>query len=450
MRRRWTLAAIAIGLILGALAFGLTGREADAAAERKDSLRTVIEVVALVKSNYVEDVALSTLLSGYARKGSIRGMLAATLKDDPYSRYLVPSAYNEMKIDNSGEFGGIGIYLGMSKDDELLVIAPIEGTPAERAKVKAGDHIVLIDGRSTVNMSSDEAASLMRGPKGTTVTITVERGKDKERHEFRLVRDVIKVPSVKSEMLDGKLGYVRIASFSATTADDVERNLKKLESEGLRGLVLDLRYNPGGLLTSAIDVLNKFIAEGPLVHVVGRASSRQTFYARPGKVHPEYPIVVLINTGSASAAEIVAGALQDTKRAIVVGTKSFGKGSVQTIYPLHDGSALSLTTQKWLTSGGNSISHKGITPDVIIRNPGDEEMEAQLEELREEEKKPAGERGAKGGRASGKDPAGKKPAAEKAAEEEPSRNEEMRDLQLEKAQDLLRQQLQAAAMRDAA
>lgn len=438
MRRRVFAAAVAVALLFGVAALAFPGRKADAAAERKDNLRTVLEVMALVKGNYVEEVPLSTLLGGYARKGSIRGMLSVTLKD-PYSRFLLPSAYNEMKIDNSGEFGGIGIYLGMSKENELLVVSPIEGTPAERAKVKAGDHIVAIDGRSTADMSSDEAASLMRGPKGTAVTIAVERGREKTRLEFHLVRDVIKVPSVQGKMLPEQLGYVRMASFSATTADDFERNLRKLEGEGMRGLVLDLRFNPGGLLTAAIEVLNRLIGEGPLLHVVGRASAKQTFYARPGQLHPNYPMVVLINGGSASAAEIVAGALQDTHRGIVVGTKSFGKGSVQTIYPLHDGSALSLTTQKWLTAGGHSISQKGIVPDVVVKNPGDDEMEAQLDKIRAEQKAaPA---------SAGKAPAstGKAPAEKAATAPEPEG--EPRDLQLEKAREILKQQLRMASAR---
>ncbi|MDI6869902.1 MAG: S41 family peptidase [Bacillota bacterium] len=432
MRRRLIVAAVALAVLLGAAAFGFPGRMADAASGRRENLRTVLEVVALVKSNYVEEVPLSTLLGSYARRGSIQGMLSTTLKD-PYSRYLVPSAYNEMKIDNTGEFGGIGVYLGMSKDNELLVIAPIDGTPAARAKMKAGDRIVEIDGRSAVNMSSDEAASLLRGPKGTSVTVIVERGRERTRHEFRLVRDIIKVPSVQSKMLPDKLGYVRIASFSATTADDFDQNLKKLEAQGMRGLILDLRFNPGGLLNAAIDVLNKFIDKGPLLHVVGRASAKQTFYARPGKVHPNYPLVVLINGGSASAAEIVAGALQDTRRGVVLGTKSFGKGSVQTIYPLHDGSALSLTTQKWLTAGGHSISQKGIVPDVVVKNPGDDEIEAELERIRQGKTEGKGEE-----------------AKSRAASEEEAAPGEPRDLQLEKAQEFLKRQLAASATRHAA
>lgn len=440
MRRRLIVVTL-VAVIVAAAAFALPGRRADAAAEGRESLRTVLEVVALVKGNYVDGVSLSTLLANYARRGSIAGMLSASLKD-PYSRYLPPSAYTEMKIDNSGEFGGIGIYLGMTKDEELVVIAPIDGTPAERAKVKAGDRIVEIDGRSTKNMSSDEAASLMRGPKGTAVRIVVERGRERARHEFRLVRDVIKVPSVESKMLADRLGYVRIVQFSATTADDFERSLKKLEVQGMQGLVLDLRYNPGGLLTSAIDVLNKLIGQGPLVHVVGRATAKQSFYARPGQVHRDFPLVVLVNGGSASASEIVAGALQDTHRGVVLGVKTFGKGSVQTIYPLRDGSALSLTTQKWLTAGGHSINHKGIMPDVVVKNPGDEEMEAELERIREgkPEPRPAKDKGQEGGQA--------KPEAEKKAQT--SAPDEQRDLQLETAQEFLKKQLLTVARKDAA
>jgi carboxyl-terminal processing protease len=398
----------------------------------------------------VEEIPLSSLIGGYARRGSIHGMLTATVKD-PYSRYLVPSAYSEMKIDNSGEFGGVGIYLGMSKENAILVIAPIEGTPADRAKVKAGDHIVAIDGRSTVNMSTDEAANLMRGPKGTSVNLSIERGRDKERHEFHLVRDVIKVPSVKEKMLPGKLGYVRIASFSGTTADDFERSLERLEKDGMRGLIIDLRFNPGGLLGSAIDILNKLIGDGPLVHVVGRASAKQSFYARPGQIHPDYPVAVLINGGSASAAEIVAGALQDTHRGTVIGTKSFGKGSVQTIYPLRDGSALSLTTQKWLTPAGHSISQKGIMPDVVVKNPGDDEMEAELEKIRSEQKGAQAMTGqapatAKSGQA--KDAPVKDAPAKGGDQKAKAASEaqaDIRDYQLEKAQELLEQQLGASA-----
>jgi carboxyl-terminal processing protease len=433
MRKRLIAAAVALAVVLGAAILSFPGRMADAASGRRDGLRTMLEVVALVKGNYVDDVPLSALLANYARRGSIQGMLQTTLKD-PYSRYLTPSAYSEMKIDNTGEFGGIGVYLGLNQDEELLVVAPIDDTPAARARMKAGDRIVEIDGRSTVNMSTDEAASLMRGPKGTTVTVVVERGKERVRRTFRLVRDVIKVPSVQAKMLTDRLGYVRIASFSGLTADDFDQKLKKLEAQGMRGLILDLRYNPGGLLNSAVDVLNKLIGTGPLVHVVGRASAKQTFYARPGKIHPNYPLVVLINGGSASAAEIVAGALKDTKRGTVLGTKSFGKGSVQTIYPLRDGSALSLTTQKWLTSGGHSLSHQGIIPDLVVKNPGDDEMEAELERLRQ-----------------GKPEAGKSEAKapDKAAEKAKS-EEEPHDLQLEKAQEFLTRQLAATPVQDAA
>lgn len=442
MRRRGLVVVAAVALLLGSIAVvGLSrGLAENAGATGKESLRTVLEVISLVRGNYVEEVSLSSLLSAYAKKGTISGMLASAVKD-PYSRYLNQAAYAEMKIDNSGEFGGIGVYLGMSKDNELLVIAPIEETPADKAGMKAGDHIVLIDGRSTVNMSTDEAASKMRGPKGTAVVVTVERGADKVRKQFRLVRDVIKVPSVKGKMLTKEVGYLRIASFTATTADDLERNLTKLEGEGMKGLVLDLRFNPGGLLNAAVDVLSRFLDQGPLLHVVGRGAAKQTFFARPGLVHPDYPVVVLVNGGSASAAEIVAGALQDTHRAIVLGTKTFGKGSVQTIYPLADGSALSLTTQKWLTAGGHSISQKGIMPDVVVKNPGDDEMEAELQKLREERQQ-SGSLDPQAGKKPSDKPAQTttKPAEEKTPG--PAAEEDTRDYQLEKAQEIILQQLQ--------
>lgn len=369
-RRRAVIVAAAILILAGTFVFS----RVSASNPKNGTLRSAIEVMALVKTQYVDPVSLVDLVSGYVQKGTINGMLKV-LKD-PYTRYMDPAAYQQMQIDTEGVFGGIGIYIGMNEKNELTVIAPIEGTPGARAGIKPGDKIRLINGKPTRDMSSEEAASLMRGPKGTEVTITIERGN--ELKELRIVRDIIKVPSVESKMLPDRIGYVKLAIFQENSATELEKALDKLEKEKMQGLIMDLRFNPGGLLNVGLEVANKFVEKGPLLHVVGRDRNKKTFYANPGKAHPNYPLVVLVNKGSASASEIVSGALKDTKRATLVGTQTFGKGLVQTIIPLGDGSALSLTTQRYLTAGGHSIHLTGITPDVVVHNPGDEAWEKEL------------------------------------------------------------------------
>ena len=321
------------------------------------------DVMAIVKKNYVEEVDSKKLIYG-----AINGMLAAL---DPHSSFMTPDTFKEMKIDTKGAFGGLGIEISV-KDGILTVIAPIEGTPAQRAGIKPGDQIVKIDDHFTKDLSITDAVKRMRGPKGTKVVLTIMREGFDRPKEFTLLRDIVQVKSIKSQLLAGGYGYIRIVQFQERTDDDFAKALKALSDENkgkpLAGLVLDLRNDPGGLLEQAVRVSDHFIPDGKLiVYTAGRdKESRMQFNASNRHKEPGYPLVVLINAGSASASEIVAGALQDHKRAIVMGTQSFGKGSVQTIIPLSDGSGLRLTTARYYTPLGRSIQAKGITPDIVV------------------------------------------------------------------------------------
>lgn len=337
-------------------------RSATAAGNDYESIELFTDVLAIVKKSYVEEVDTKKLIYG-----AINGMLSAL---DPHSSFMPPETYKELKLDTKGEFGGLGIEISI-KDGMLTVISPIEDTPAYRAGVKSGDQIVKIDDKFTKDLTIMDAVKRMRGNKGSKVTLTIMReGFDKPK-EFPLVRDIIQVKSVKFKMLDDGYGYVRIAQFQEKTADDLQKALSSLNetSKGkLRGLVLDLRNDPGGLLDQAVKVSEVFLDEGKLiVYTEGREKDAQMrFSSRKGDKQPNYPIVALINSGSASASEIVAGALQDHKRAVVMGVQSFGKGSVQTIIPLSDNSGLRLTTAKYYTPSGRSIQAKGITPDIVV------------------------------------------------------------------------------------
>ena len=326
-----------------------------------ESIELFTDVMAIVKKSYVEEVDTKKLVYG-----AINGMLASL---DPHSSFMPPDTYKEMKIETKGAFGGLGIEITI-KDGVLTVISPIEDTPAFKAGIKAGDQIFKIDDKFTKDLNINEAVKRMRGQKGTKVVLTILReGLDKPK-EYSLMRDIIQVKSVRSRMLDNGYGYVRVAQFQEKTDEDLAKALKALQEENkkqLSGLVLDLRNDPGGLLDQAVKVADHFVEEGLIVYTEGREKdSKMRFSAKVGGKEPNYPIVVLINGGSASASEIVAGALQDHKRAIVMGTQSFGKGSVQTVIPLADESGLRLTTARYFTPNGRSIQAKGITPDIIV------------------------------------------------------------------------------------
>jgi carboxyl-terminal processing protease len=320
-----------------------------------------------VNSSYVEKPDGKKLVLSM-----VNGMMASL---DPHSAYLPPEPYKEMEVQMSGAFGGVGIELGM-KEGRLTVIAPIDDTPAFRAGIQANDHIWKIDDTVTRDMNISVAVKRMRGEKGTPVTLTILRGISSKPLTFNLVRDIIKIKSLKSRLLDQGYGFIRIAQFQERTGSEFRQALKDLHTASggtLKGLVIDLRYNPGGLLGPSIDVANCFIGDDInntlIVSTKGRLrESNHAFNATLGTKEPRYPIVVLINGGSASASEIVAGALQDHKRAIIMGKQSFGKGSVQSIIPMRGDAALKLTTARYYTPSGRSIQAKGIVPDIFVDN----------------------------------------------------------------------------------
>ncbi len=360
-----------VALIIAVLSFlavivvvGAQHRCAAEGANDYESIELFTDVLSIVKKSYVEEVDTKKLIYG-----AINGMLSSL---DPHSSFMPPDTYKEMKIETKGSFGGLGIEISI-KDGLLTVISPIEDTPAFKAGIKAGDQILKIDDRFTKDLSVMDAVKRMRGLKGTKVILTIMREGFEKPKEFSLIRDIIQVKSVKFKMLDEGFGYIRIAQFQEKTDDDLIKgfsDLKQKNGGNLRGLVLDLRNDPGGLLDQAVRVADHFLDEGKLVvYTEGREKdSKMRFTARKGDKEPHYPIVVLINSGSASASEIVAGALQDHKRAVIMGTQSFGKGSVQTIIPLSDNSGLRLTTARYFTPSGRSIQAKGISPDIVVEN----------------------------------------------------------------------------------
>jgi carboxyl-terminal processing protease len=327
-----------------------------------EELKSFTQSLELVKHNYVEDPNSKELI-----EGAIRGMISNL---DPHSSYMPERAFKEMNMDIKGEFQGVGIQIGV-KNQQLTVIAPIEDTPAFRAGLAAGDKILKINDEWTKDMTIEQAVDKMRGPKGTQVHLLIMReGWDKPR-EFKITRDVIKVQSVKSRMLDNEIGYLKIIQFQGQTGQEVEKALEGLESKGMKKLILDMRNNPGGILDASVDVSSMFLPKDKLVvYLQGRQVSDRRDYLTSGSLMiRDYPMVVLVNTGSASASEIVAGALQDSKRAVIMGTQTFGKGSVQTVFPLEGGGGIRLTTAKYYTPSGRSIQNVGITPDIEVKLP---------------------------------------------------------------------------------
>ena len=322
-------------------------------------IKLYTDTLSLVQKNYVEDVEIKKLIYG-----SIKGMLTDL---DPHSSFMPPDMFKEMQVETTGSFGGLGIEITI-RDGVLTVVSPIEDTPAFRAGIEAGDRIIKIDGEMSKDMTLMEAVKKMRGPKGEEITISVMRQGLNSLLDVTIIRDIIKVVSVKNKMLTENIAYVRLTQFQARTYADLNRKMKELKKEhSFSGLVLDLRNNPGGLLQQAVKVSDYFLKSGLIVYTDGRISKQNMRYqAYDDGTEGDYPIVILVNGGSASASEIVAGALQDHKRALVMGTPSFGKGSVQTIIPLEDGSAVRLTTSLYYTPSGRSIQAKGIEPDVLV------------------------------------------------------------------------------------
>lgn len=346
-------ALLAMGAICLAALLGATSPQERAYKE----LRTFTRVLSAIQREYVREVDPRELIYG-----AIQGMVS---KLDPHSAFLTPDQYREMQVETRGRFGGIGIEITV-RNGVITVVAPIEDTPAARAGIKAGDRIVRIEGKPTRNMSLMEAVKLMRGKPGTPVTISIMREGWKEPRDFRIVRAVIHVKSVRYRRL-GDYGYVRIAQFQEGTAREFREALRKLQAEGrIKGLVLDLRNDPGGLLEEAVKVADEFLDKGLIVYTQGRTPEQRREYRAHPNGAPPWPLVVLVNAGTASGAEIVAGALQDHGRALLVGTKTFGKGSVQTLIPLEGGAGLRLTTAMYYTPKGRCIQAKGIEPDVVV------------------------------------------------------------------------------------
>lgn len=319
------------------------------------------EVFDMVKKNYVDEVDSSTLI-----RGAINGMIRSL---DPHSSFMTPDLYKELEVETQGQFGGIGIEITILKE-VLTVVSPIEDTPAFNAGVKSGDQIIKIDGKSTKDITIMEAVKKLRGPRDTKVTITIMRENMSKPKDIVLTRAIIQIKSVKSKILEDNIGYIRIASFHERTTDDLRKALREFSEklQSMKGLVLDLRNDPGGLLIQAIEVSDMFLKSGIIVSTRGRTKNMETkAMARNDGNEITCPIVVLVNEGTASAAEIVAGALQDNGRALIIGTQTFGKASVQTVIALEDGSALKLTTARYYTPKGRSIQAEGIKPDIVVK-----------------------------------------------------------------------------------
>ncbi len=365
---------VTTALALLAAPIALADEASDRRAQRYEDLALFTSVLELVRSNYVEDVDEHALLMS-----AMRGILEDL---DPHSAFMNPEAYEDMQVETRGEFAGLGIEISKEKGAFIEVVAPIDGTPASRAGIRARDRITSIcptdkpeawtePCRGTTEMTLFEAVGLMRGQRGTSITIYILREGMTEPKEFEIKRDTVKVASVRSDLVEPGIGHVKINSFQERTGQDVRARLDALreENEGeLEGLVLDLRDNPGGLLNQAVEVADHWLGDGLVVYTQGRDERERSEYnASGGLVEADYPIVVLVNAGSASASEIVAGALQDHHRAIVLGVTSFGKGSVQTVYPLDGGAGLRLTTALYYTPAGRSIQEVGITPDLVVK-----------------------------------------------------------------------------------
>ncbi|MGB9667838.1 MAG: S41 family peptidase [Thermosulfidibacteraceae bacterium] len=381
--RKKLLALIAIiiltGVFLGKSSYCITGKD-DSSGLYKN-LKILAEAIHYVETSYVKPISGKDLIYG-----AIKGMMSTL---DPHSVFMPPDMLKELEVETKGEFGGVGMEI-TSKDDYIYVVSPIEDTPAWKAGIKAGDRIIKIDGVSTKGMSVMDAVKKLRGPKGTKVTITIMRSGVDKPFDVTIVRDIIKIKSVKYEMKEDGIAYIKVRNFQETTADELDKALSDLSSKAkIKGIILDLRNNPGGLLSQAVSVSERFLPKGSLIVYTKGRDERDTmrFVAKSDKFY-DYPMVVLVNAGSASASEIVTGALKANRRAIVVGERTFGKGSVQSILPLSDGSAIKLTTAYYYTPDGTCIEEKGIIPDVeipdnLVAKEGHAIREEELKKLKE-------------------------------------------------------------------
>lgn len=364
---KFRLITVIFTLVLFVFCFGVKAEEGTkkiTGPKKEENLYKKLELLAdaitLIQSNYVEETTPRQLVYG-----ALKGMLSSL---DLHSQFLDPDTYEEIKVETEGEFGGLGIVITI-RDKILTIVSPLEDTPAYKAGLKTGDRIVEINGESTKDITLTEAVKKLRGEPGTDVNITVLREKGEKILKFNITRDIIKIQSVKeSRILEDNIGYIKIIDFQEDTAKELDTKIKNLVEKGMDSLILDLRNNPGGLLDAAVEVSQRFIPKGKLiVSTQGRRKSQNLrFVSKQGKKYTQYPLVVLVNQGSASGSEIVAGAIQDHHLGIILGNTTFGKGSVQTVIPLSDNSAIRLTTSKYFTPSGRSIHNKGIVPDIEV------------------------------------------------------------------------------------
>jgi carboxyl-terminal processing protease len=417
---------LALGIFVGLGRVHRAGADIDSAYGQ---LKLLADVFVIVERNYVEPVQVKDLI-----QGSINGMLETL---DPHSNYMPPDVYKEMQTETRGSFGGVGFEITI-RDKVLTVVAPIEDTPASRAGIQSGDMILRVDGKSTKDMTLMDAVKILRGPQGTKVTLTILRKGMAEPMDISLTRAIIPIRSIRSKMLEDGYGYIKITQFIERTHKDLVKALTKLEGKkGLKGLILDLRNNPGGLLDQAVKVADEFLDSGLIVYTEGRVEGQKMkfFATKNVKEHP-YPIIVLVNGGSASASEIVAGAFQDHGRAVILGTQTFGKGSVQTIIPLEDGSALRLTTARYYTPKGRSIQAQGISPDIVVADlPPGKQPGTSPRYMREKDL----EHHLQGEEEKGSDKTSKPPSLQSVPKQgKPEASKESQDLQLERALELLK------------
>jgi len=375
-KKWWGIAVLVVGLFIVA-----TFAKAQNEKVKKDDLYRQVELfsdtLTIVQTEYVDETKPKDLI-----QGALKGMLDSL---DPHSQFLDADTYNELKIDTQGKFGGIGVEIAI-KDGLVTVVSPIEGTPAWKVGIKAADKIVRIEKELTRDMSLSDVVKKMRGRPGTELNITVLREKEERLIDFKIIRDIIKVKDIKeAKIIEDKIGYIRLVEFRENTSQNIDNAVENLKKQGISGLILDLRNNPGGLLDEAIKVAEKFIEAGKLiVSTKGRIQSQNTAYVSKCK-NPilDLPMIVLVNEGSASGSEIVAGALQDYHRAIILGTKTFGKGSVQSVIPLGDGTAVRLTTSKYFTPLNRSIHGEGIQPDIVIEEVAAAELDSEEKTVRQ-------------------------------------------------------------------
>ncbi len=375
----WFLVMVILGVFSAQVLYAEENVE-EPKPDTYNKLKAFSEILSLIESNYVEPVGSKTII-----EGAIKGMVKSL---DPHTSYLPPASYKEMQVETTGKFGGLGIEISI-RDDVLTVVSPIEETPAFRVGIKPGDKIIKIEDESTLDMTLQDAVSRLRGETGSPVTITIFRESFKAPKEFTIVRDIIKVRSVVKKLYKKDIGYIKIRSFSKNTSADLDKALADLGKERISKLILDLRNNPGGLLSQAVEVTDRFLnRENLIVYTKGRSDEQNTRFTSRDKVAGvTYPLIIMVNGGSASASEIVAGALQDLNRAVILGTQTFGKGSVQTIIPLSDGSALRLTTARYYTPSGRVIQENGIDPDIVVERTPVESLEEEDENKTEPKEK---------------------------------------------------------------